>query len=291
MSTSTPPGDPTAPLLDPAVVASVSARAARWIRDTALRYRNYEHKLVADLEGLALEATEAVEHRGRLGTSSFYRGPNQALPSWWRDEYRNDPLLHAIASVGMPASRALPEVVAALWSLRGVVMGLAERAPLPWVVSPGPAPAMAAKLAGVEAEVARLRTMLASVEPLRAAAAQAIHDAHLAGGSFTVPEATMVVLADALRGVPPVDGGPTLAAFVEKMSAHSAIDTIRLDAAGHLVEVTMTNMANLVSNWHEGAAGVSIDWGAVESNPRSGRNLKRVLENEGEAGVRGVLGL
>lgn len=121
-----PPREPEG--IDPAAVLAVASRAARWLQggDGAVAE---QARLLEDLTALALEAEEAVERHGPLRPGPWRGyGPPHPVPRWWREEYCDDPLLHALAQMGVPAGVALAQVIAAYWSLRGVMVSAAIRA-------------------------------------------------------------------------------------------------------------------------------------------------------------------
>lgn len=95
--------------LDPSVVASVASRV---LANLGRCPEGVDHRLRDDVLAFVRFAPEAVERRGPV-TSGPFRGQDRRLPQWWRAEYRDDPILGALAQMGAPAGLALVQVVAA----------------------------------------------------------------------------------------------------------------------------------------------------------------------------------
>ncbi len=121
------------PKLDPAVVEALLVRARIWVARGPLC--SEQRALLDDLDAVSREAHDLVERRG-FGPAAPYHGRYKGLPEWWRDEYRNDPLLGAIASHGVPAGIALHRVIAAYWSVRQIMILRTELTTDPFRVEP-----------------------------------------------------------------------------------------------------------------------------------------------------------
>lgn len=266
--------------LDPAVVAAVARRAARVIEGMGRldAYRVSDLRpVLEDLAALTREADEAVERRGPLEPGPF-RGWERAFPQWWRDEYREDPLLGALVQMGAPASLALPQVIAAYWSLRGVMVSAAMRA----------TPNITIQAPGIE---------------VVSAAKAAVSAAHPIGGingpGYVVPEAVFRALAGAAgqklaslapEAAPAACSIDTLVDLIGNMADHAYLSDITINDTGHVMKFTLSNGVREVHRYSE-VVGHEVDESVVERHPRSGRNLKRVLAEGGEAAVRAALGI